>query len=526
MSQESIRPLAVTSIDPGHLGHLWRSLARLGLAPTADLGDAVWGHAQAYKQGWPLHCDVALPGTSLHLTIRPLTDGGDRLTTTTTIEVALRGGRQELETARRTMQSLLEYFEEEARMDCRGAEHFLGKPANFAWHTLDFPAIFLPTFHEAFRRELADWHLVQVGDPRGGKATSSVVRDASGRRVSTLTSARYFMRKEDAWLVADLLPMRGSTLVELSVEAVGTSAGWVDDLLKRLEGSLEGGAIAGSRRMTPSGEELELDRRYDWDDLFLDEGPKESLRKEVAGFFDRREQFARMGLSHRRGLLLHGPPGTGKTLVGKIVASTLPDCVFIWITAGHVTGPGEVASIFKIARYCRRVVLFFEDLDLYASQRETAATSAALGELLVQLDGMRSNNGILIIATTNDLESIEPALKNRPSRFDRLIPFVPASEPVRLAHLSKMLVPFGARPEALEVIARQTGGLTGAQLQELAFVARSRAAEAGASAIELDDLRAAAKAASEYKAEAVGFRPKRRSDVDELRDMMERGWES
>jgi hypothetical protein len=73
-------------------------------------------------------------------------------------------------------------------------------------------------------------------------------------------------------------------------------------------------------------------------------------------------------------------------------------------------------------------------LDLYASKRTYDHASLPLGELLVQLDGMHSNEGILVIATTNDLDAIEPALKDRPSRFDRVIEFDVASEPVRLTH--------------------------------------------------------------------------------------------
>src|SRR4030095_9217315 len=194
-----------------------------------------------------------------------------------------------------------------------------------------------------------------------------------------------------------------------------------------------------------------------------------------------------MKLPYRRGLLLHGLPGTGKTLFGKVIATLRRDVAFIWVTARDLPAAHVVYEIFERARRCRRALLFFEDLDFYASQRSGAGRDDVLGELLVQLDGMHSNEGLFVVATTNDLAVIEPAIRDRPSRFDRTIELAPGPEDVRLAHLYHLLAPFGVDQALLAPLGPKTEGLTGAQLQELALVARRRALERWAASIAAAD---------------------------------------
>ena len=76
-----------------------------------------------------------------------------------------------------------------------------------------------------------------------------------------------------------------------------------------------------------------------------------------------------MQLPHRRGLLIHGPPGTGKTLFGRVLAHMVSECAFLWVTAADVEDARGVRSVFELVRPCKRAILFFEDLDLYAKGR-------------------------------------------------------------------------------------------------------------------------------------------------------------
>ena len=333
-----------------------------------------------------------------------------------------------------------------------------------------------------------------------------MLRDSKGQKVTVYSDVRFYMHKDDQWLVLELSTNDAATT--LSLASSGTPMGWEAEFLARLEREMKSGVALQALKISASGEDLELERTYSWDELFLAESTKRLIIDETLGFFDREALYRQMDLPYRRGVLLHGAPGTGKTLVGKILASSLGNCSFIWVTARHVSDGESVATIFSLARYASRVVLFFEDLDFYASERTYyQGDSSNLGELLVQLDGMHSNHGTLVIATTNDLSAIEPALKERPSRFDRVVELAPAPSDVRQAHLLKLLSPYGVTTADLRSVIKKSDGFTGAQLQELAVRARMLAANRGDDRVRADDLVDASRIAAAYRSSAspIGF---------------------
>jgi SpoVK/Ycf46/Vps4 family AAA+-type ATPase len=143
---------------------------------------------------------------------------------------------------------------------------------------------------------------------------------------------------------------------------------------------------------------------------------------------------------------------------------------FLWVSPGEIGNPEQLQRLFTLARELQPTILFLEDLDLYAGHRGGGG-EALLGELLNQLDGFPNNTGVLTLATTNDPRAIEPALAERPSRFDRAIGF----DPPRLLERQKLLArflrniphPAGCVPE----IAAATDGLSGAHLQEVVHLA-------------------------------------------------------
>lgn len=136
--------------------------------------------------------------------------------------------------------------------------------------------------------------------------------------------------------------------------------------------------------------------------------------------FDRSEAFRLNGVPLKRGIILHGAPGTGKTLLGKVLAS-LKLATFVYVTAADMSGLEGVRSIFDLARRLAPTILFFEDIDLFTDDRSSYCSKAMLGEILAQLDGFETNDGLIFIATTNDLAAIDPAIRERPSRFDVVI---------------------------------------------------------------------------------------------------------
>ena len=145
----------------------------------------------------------------------------------------------------------------------------------------------------------------------------------------------------------------------------------------------------------------------------------------------------------------------------------------------------------------------------------SATPKGALGELLVQLDGMMRHDGLFVVATTNELEAIEPALRDRPSRFDRVIEFGVPEEEVRRAHLQKLLETHDLDPGDLRTIAREADGLSGAQLEELALLARRKALGGEKTEITLQELRVALDRARRFKAQPMGFGDVQESVEDE-----------
>ena len=403
-------------------------------------------------------------------------------------------------------------------MTCAGAEHFLGHPADFAWWTRVVPAPLIGAVMEFVDGRLEGWQLIKVKRARDSKKLKKVqVVDEGGQSRFVYAEARYYLRNGNHWLVLDISPQHGpGGLLGIDVASSGTPEGWGEAFLVDLDKHLSTGAGLGRARMLADGEPLPLERPYGWEELFLAPETKQLIVSETVGFFEHRALYEKMDLSFRRGVLLSGPPGTGKTLIGKILASQLSSCSFVWITPRHVEQTNDVKAIFSLARYGRRVVLFFEDLDFYASRRDHLRATPMLGELLVQLDGMHSNDGMLVIATTNDLEAIELALKERPSRFDRVIEVKAAPPAVRVQHLLHLLGPYGVTESDLRPFVRRTDGFSGAQLQELAVRARISAAQRNDAKIVPDDLVAATQAAAAFKASTstIGFDRQDGDDFD------------
>jgi len=158
-------------------------------------------------------------------------------------------------------------------------------------------------------------------------------------------------------------------------------------------------------------------------------------------------------------------PGTGKTLLGKVLADTL-DVSFLWVSSRHIRNSNSFAEILSVARFVAPTILFMEDIDFYAEDRHRKGW-AGLGDLLNQLDGCLDNEDLITIATTNRLEVVEPALRSRPGRFDRIVEFGPMDSDCRRRMLRRKLRHADISDEGIERLVKATDDYTGAQLEEL-----------------------------------------------------------
>jgi cell division protease FtsH len=234
------------------------------------------------------------------------------------------------------------------------------------------------------------------------------------------------------------------------------------------------------KKVKPDGSLLKMGRQYTFNDIVLSQEIMTEIEENVLDFFQSRETYIQNGMPRKRGLILFGDPGTGKTLLGKILCSQI-DCTFIWVSPSNLTLPIEVSHLFEMARELSPTIIYMEDLDFYASNRNAywGANICILGEILNQMDGFEENGDVVVIATTNDIKSIEPALKDRPSRFDRVLELKPPDLLGRKELLRKLLPSGDSVNEITEEIAQQANGFSGAQLNELVILAKKEALRYG-----------------------------------------------
>jgi len=211
-----------------------------------------------------------------------------------------------------------------------------------------------------------------------------------------------------------------------------------------------------------------------WDEIAGVDEAKDELR-EVVEFMRDPKRFKRLGATVPRGILLHGPPGTGKTLLAKAVAHESGANFFAQSAASFVEmfaglGAARIRRLFRIARKKAPAIVFIDELDAVGGRRGadiSGEKDQTLNQLLVELDGFGGRGDVVVIAASNLLEKLDPALL-RPGRFDRQIFVAPPDKRGRERILE---VHTRAKPLApsvdLAVIARQTSGLTGADLANI-----------------------------------------------------------
>src|SRR5437868_9138148 len=212
-----------------------------------------------------------------------------------------------------------------------------------------------------------------------------------------------------------------------------------------------------------------------WSDVAgLDEA-KEELQESV-DFLRDPQKFGSLGARVPKGILFHGPPGTGKTLVAKAVAHESGARFFAQSASAFVEmfaglGAARIRALFDEARRNAPSIVFIDELDAVGSTRSSHSFNRehdqTLNQLLVELDGFGPRDQVVVMAASNRLQDLDPALL-RPGRFDRQVLIQAPDLKGRRAILD---VHTRGKPLAddvdLDGVARQTAGLTGADLQNI-----------------------------------------------------------
>jgi len=246
-------------------------------------------------------------------------------------------------------------------------------------------------------------------------------------------------------------------------------------------------------------------RRYDqnqpkvtFDDVADLEEAKEEL-KEVIEFLKNPQRFQALGAKVPKGVLLMGPPGSGKTLLARAVAGEagvpffhVSGSEFVEMFVG--VGAARVRDLFEQAKANRPCIIFVDELDAVGRLRFAGIGGGhdereqTLNQLLVEMDGLEQNSGIIVIAATNRPDVLDPALL-RPGRFDRRIvidhPDAKGREAILRVHLRGKPL---ADDVDIEKLAKQTAGFSGADLANMVNEAAILAARKNKTKIEMSDL--------------------------------------
>ena len=228
------------------------------------------------------------------------------------------------------------------------------------------------------------------------------------------------------------------------------------------------------------------------------EEEKEEL-KEIVEYLKNPRKFSELGARIPKGVLLVGPPGTGKTLFAKAVAGeanvpffSISGSDFVEMFVG--VGAARVRDMFEVAKKNMPCIVFIDEIDAVGRQRGAGLGGGhdereqTLNQLLVEMDGFGTNEGIIVMAATNRADILDPALL-RPGRFDRQIyvhiPDVRGREAILKVHArNKPLDP----QIDFRKIARMTSGFSGADLENLLNESAILAARAGRKVITMDDI--------------------------------------
>ena len=226
---------------------------------------------------------------------------------------------------------------------------------------------------------------------------------------------------------------------------------------------------------------------------------KEEL-EEIVDFLRDPGKYTKLGARIPKGVLLVGPPGTGKTLLAKAVAGeagvpffSISGSDFVEMFVG--VGASRVRDLFEDAKKNAPCIVFIDEIDAVARRRGTGMGGGhdereqTLNQMLVEMDGFGINEGIIVMAATNRVDILDPAIM-RPGRFDRKVhvgrPDVGGREEILHVHAKNKPL---SEDVDLKQIAQTTAGFTGADLENLLNEAAIRAAKSDRAYIRLDDIR-------------------------------------
>ena len=312
--------------------------------------------------------------------------------------------------------------------------------------------------------------------------------------------------------VADLQKLAGEHQTQIEVKHESSSGMWINILVSvvpfailffflfSMMGNM--GGNSGRNPMSFGRSKAKAANKEDIKVRFSDVAGAEEEKQElveVVEFLKDPKRFTKLGARIPAGVLLEGPPGTGKTLLAKAVAGeagvpffSISGSDFVEMFVG--VGASRVRSLFEDAKKAAPAIIFIDEIDAVGRQRGVGLGGGndereqTLHQLLIEMDGFEGNEGIIVIAATNRSDVLDPALL-RPGRFDRKVlvgrPDVKGREAILKVHARNKPL---AEDVDLKLVAQQTPGFVGADLENVLNEAALVAARRNKSVIDASDI--------------------------------------
>ena len=356
-----------------------------------------------------------------------------------------------------------------------GSENVVDIPISAPRYYCDLMALSLER-----QREEGGWKTEQVLGRSAGQARYVSVSVGPGKEEVLLQAGIVLLRKRDVRLTlnVDLDPSeKADVVVSVSAAQRRHGARFAEGLARRLKEKklYKGANLAFGGSLTF----LEL-ATLSWDDISVPDETRRAIIAHTTRFLEWAPRLEPHGVSPRRGLLLTGKPGTGKTLVCKVLMNTSPGVSCLVAHTAYVMHPTYIDELYKVAADLSPSIIFLEDIDLIGQGRLRSGygMADALSRLLFALDGVQDCRNVVTIATTNWLEILDEALKDRPSRFDRIISIDPPDAEQRRNYLNYLARRIPLPDCIVEHLVESTAGMTPAQIQEVVHCAAIESAVA------------------------------------------------
>ena len=208
-----------------------------------------------------------------------------------------------------------------------------------------------------------------------------------------------------------------------------------------------------------------------WDSIVMDAEVKAEIKANTIDFLKRTEQWSKYGIPLKRGILLAGEPGTGKTVICKALMAEADGITCVTTNGYALDDDDYISELYELADDLSPSIVFIEDIDLIGQNRMEFGyqRGPALLSLLAILDGVEGQKEIVTVATTNCLETLDKALSQRPSRFDRVIKLSRPGQEQRRELINRLCERIPLDESTRDYIAHRSEGCTPAQLQEIVY---------------------------------------------------------